>query len=141
MLQSADVLLVLGSDDIRLPKEAAKLYLEMTREGRGPKVAVFSGGKGRLTPQEWPGTEADIKSFCSLTYDVSFPMFAKVDVNGPEAHPLYQELKAAQKGLLGSEGIKWNFTKFLVDREGNVVGRFGSMDKPESLRKKIEAIL
>ncbi len=88
-----------------------------------------------------PGTEADIKSFCSLTYDVSFPMFAKVDVNGPDAHPLYQELKASQKGVLGSEGIKWNFTKFLVDRDGSVVGRFGSMDKPESLKKKIEALL
>ncbi len=88
-----------------------------------------------------PGNEADIKSFCSLTYEVSFPMFSKVDVNGPHAHPLYQELKASQKGLLGSEGIKWNFTKFLVDREGNVVGRFGSVDKPESLKKKIEALL
>ncbi len=88
-----------------------------------------------------PGTEADIQSFCSLTYDVSFPMFAKVDVNGPDAHPLYQELKAAQKGVLGSEGVKWNFTKFLVDRDGQVVGRFGSIDKPESLKKKIEALL
>lgn len=88
-----------------------------------------------------PGTEADIQSFCSLTYDVSFPMFSKVDVNGANAHPLYEELKSSQKGLLGSEGIKWNFTKFLVDREGNVVGRFGSVDKPQSLKKKIEALL
>ena len=88
-----------------------------------------------------PGSEADIQSFCSLTYNVSFPMFAKVKVNGDEAHPLYQELKSAQKGLLGSEGIKWNFTKFLVNREGEVVKRYGSVDKPESIGKDIEALL
>ena len=88
-----------------------------------------------------PGSEADIQSFCSLTYNVSFPMFAKVKVNGDEAQPLYQELKSAQKGLLGSEGIKWNFTKFLVNREGEVVKRYGSVDKPESIGKDIEALL
>lgn len=88
-----------------------------------------------------PGDEAEIQSFCSTKYDVSFPMYAKVDVNGDNAHPVYKELKSAQKGVLGSEGIKWNFTKFLVNRDGEVVGRFGSMDKPESLRDKIEALL
>lgn len=88
-----------------------------------------------------PGDEAEIQSFCSTKYAVSFPMYAKVDVNGDNAHPVYKELKSAQKGLLGSEGIKWNFTKFLVNRDGEVVGRFGSMDKPESLRDKIEALL
>lgn len=110
------------------------------QEYKGRGFAVLGFPCNQFGAQE-PGTEADIQSFCSLTYDVSFPMFAKVKVNGDDAHPLYKELKAAQKGLLGSEGIKWNFTKFLVNREGEVVGRFGSMDKPESLKKSIEALL
>lgn len=87
-----------------------------------------------------PGDEEEIKSFCSLTYDVSFPMFAKIEVNGDGAHPLYKELKASKKGFLTS-GIKWNFTKFLVNAEGEVVGRFAPTDKPEALRDKIEALL
>ena len=87
-----------------------------------------------------PGDEEEIKSFCSLTYDVSFPMFAKVEVNGDGAHPLYKDLKASKKGFLTS-GIKWNFTKFLVNAEGEVVGRFAPTDKPEALRDKIEALL
>jgi glutathione peroxidase len=88
-----------------------------------------------------PGSEADIGSFCSSTYDVSFPMFAKIDVNGTAAHPLYQHLKVARPGLLGTEGIKWNFTKFLVDRQGNVVKRFAPNEKPEDLSTDIEALL
>ena len=80
-----------------------------------------------------PGDAAEIASFCSLTYDVSFPMMAKVDVNGASAHPLWAYLKKAQKGLLGSEGIKWNFTKFLIGRDGEPVRRFAPTDKPESL--------
>jgi len=112
------------------------LYKEYADRG----FAVLGFPCNQFGHQE-PGTEADIQSFCSLTYDVSFPMFAKVDVNGPNAHPLYQALKAAQKGVLGSEGVKWNFTKFLINRDGEVVGRFGSIDKPESLKKKIEALL
>lgn len=87
-----------------------------------------------------PGDEAEIQQFCSLNYDVSFPMFAKVEVNGDQAHPVYKELKAAKKGFLNA-AIKWNFTKFLVDAEGNVVGRFAPTDKPESLRSKIEGVL
>jgi glutathione peroxidase len=87
-----------------------------------------------------PGNEADIQSFCSLTYNVSFPMFSKIDVNGSSAHPLYQELKKAAPGLLGTEGIKWNFTKFLVDGQGKVK-RFAPQDKPESLAKDVEAAL
>lgn len=87
-----------------------------------------------------PGNEEEIKSFCSLTYDVSFPMFAKVEVNGDGAHPLYKDLKASKKGFLTS-GIKWNFTKFLVNAQGEVVGRFAPTDKPEALRDKIEALL
>jgi glutathione peroxidase len=88
-----------------------------------------------------PDAEEQIKSFCSLTYDVSFPMFAKIEVNGNSAHPLYQFLKQSQPGILGSEGIKWNFTKFLVDRTGQVCRRYGSMDKPESIEPEIQSLL
>ncbi|HEY2708889.1 MAG TPA: glutathione peroxidase [Caulobacteraceae bacterium] len=88
-----------------------------------------------------PGDAAEIANFCSLTYDVSFPMMAKVDVNGPQAHPLYAFLKHEQKGILGSEGIKWNFTKFLIDREGRVVRRFAPADAPEKLEAAVEALL
>jgi len=88
-----------------------------------------------------PGTEEEIKSFCSLTYSVDFPMMRKIDVNGPTAHPLYAYLKSAKKGLLGSEGIKWNFTKFLVDRKGQVKGRFGPATEPKALESAIEALL
>jgi glutathione peroxidase len=88
-----------------------------------------------------PGDEAQIREFCSLTYGVSFPMFAKIDVNGENAHPLYQFLKKARTGILGTEAIKWNFTKFLVDRHGQVVERYAPTDKPESLESAIEALL
>ena len=88
-----------------------------------------------------PGTEAEILEFCSLTYDVTFPMFAKVDVNGPGAHPLYQHLKTECPGLLGTEAIKWNFTKFLVDRAGHVRLRFAPVDTPESIDGVIAALL
>jgi glutathione peroxidase len=84
-----------------------------------------------------PLNEAEIKSFCSLTYGVTFPMFAKIDVNGENAHPLYQYLKEAKKGLLGSEAIKWNFTKFLVDKNGTVINRYAPATKPESLEVDI----
>jgi len=88
-----------------------------------------------------PGDEAEIANFCSLTYDVDFPMMKKIDVNGPKAHPLYAYLKKAKKGFLGSEGIKWNFTKFLVDRQGQVVGRFAPTVEPKALEGEIEALL
>jgi len=88
-----------------------------------------------------PGDEAQIHTFCSTNYDVTFPLFAKVDVNGANAHPLFRALKAAAPGLLGSEAIKWNFTKFLVDRTGKVVRRYGSMDTPASIATDIEALL
>jgi glutathione peroxidase len=87
------------------------------------------------------GDAAEIANFCSLTYDVSFPMMAKIDVNGPKADPLYAWLKHEKKGLLASEGIKWNFTKFLIDREGNPAKRFAPADKPEALTAAIEALL
>ena len=88
-----------------------------------------------------PGDEKDIKSFCTLTYEVTFPMFAKIEVNGSNAHPLFQYLKQEQRGILGSEGIKWNFTKFLIDRNGQVRHRYGSVDKPESLESAVVALL
>jgi len=88
-----------------------------------------------------PGTTEDIRQFCSLTYPVSFPLFEKVDVNGGSAHPLYEYLKKAQAGVLGSEAVKWNFTKFLVDRQGAVVERFAPQASPESLAAPIEALL
>jgi glutathione peroxidase len=88
-----------------------------------------------------PGTEQQIGAFCSSTYDVSFPLFAKVEVNGENSHPLYRHLKSAAPGLLGTEAIKWNFTKFLVDRQGNVVARFAPKDAPEDLDPHIAALL
>ncbi|KAF0810838.1 glutathione peroxidase [Alcanivorax sp. S71-1-4] len=88
-----------------------------------------------------PGDETQISEFCELNYGVSFPMFAKIDVNGSGAHPLYRHLKEEAPGLLGSKGIKWNFTKFLVGRDGKVVKRYAPTDKPESLGKDIEKLL
>jgi glutathione peroxidase len=88
-----------------------------------------------------PGNEAEIGSFCSLTYDVDFPMMRKIDVNGPKAHPLYAFLKAQKPGVLGTKAIKWNFTKFLVDRKGEVVGRFAPAMDPRALESAIEALL
>jgi glutathione peroxidase len=113
-----------------------KLHAELS--GRG--LAVLGFPCNQFGAQE-PGDAAEIASFCKLTYDVDFPMFAKVEVNGPGAHPLYQWLKSQAKGLLGSSSIKWNFTKFLVDREGRVVKRFGSTTKPEAIRGAIERLL
>ena len=88
-----------------------------------------------------PGDAAEIANFCSLTYDVDFPMMRKIDVNGPATHPLYAYLKRAKKGVLGTEGVKWNFTKFLVDRRGEVAARFAPTVKPEDLEGAIEALL
>ena len=88
-----------------------------------------------------PGDAAEIANFCSTTYDVSFPVMSKIDVNGPAAHPLYVWLKHEKKGLLGSEGVKWNFTKFLADRSGKVVARFAPTHKPTDLTGAIEALL
>ncbi|OYQ32745.1 glutathione peroxidase [Niveispirillum lacus] len=88
-----------------------------------------------------PGDAAEIANFCSLTYDVTFPMFAKIDVNGDNAHPLYQWITKEKRGFLGSSRIKWNFTKFLADRSGKVVGRYGPTTKPEALKAAIEGLL
>jgi glutathione peroxidase len=88
-----------------------------------------------------PGSAPEIGSFCEKNYGVSFPMFEKIDVNGDAAHPLYQWLKKNARGLLGSELIKWNFTKFLLDRHGNIVERYAPLKKPQGLEKDIEALL
>ncbi|HEY0326182.1 MAG TPA: glutathione peroxidase [Allosphingosinicella sp.] len=88
-----------------------------------------------------PGDAEEIASFCRLTYDVTFPVFAKIDVNGSDAAPLFRHLKKSAKGVLGSEAIKWNFTKFLVDRSGNVVERYAPTTKPEAIEKDIERLL
>jgi glutathione peroxidase len=88
-----------------------------------------------------PGDEAEIQSFCSTKYNVTFPMFAKVNVNGPAAHPLYQFLKAVRPGLLGTQSIKWNFGKFLVDRAGRVVKRYSMFARPGRLERDVAALL
>ena len=88
-----------------------------------------------------PGNAEEIASFCKLTYDVSFPLYGKIDVNGDNAAPIYRHLKEEAPGLLGSKSIKWNFTKFLVDRSGKVVKRYPPQTKPEDLAKDIEALL
>jgi glutathione peroxidase len=80
-----------------------------------------------------PGTEDEIRQFCSLAYDVTFPMFAKIDVNGPNEHPLYAILKSRARGVLGTEAVKWNFTKFLVSRDGAVLARYSPRDTPEDI--------
>jgi glutathione peroxidase len=106
------------------------------RKHGGQDVAVLGFPCDQFGHQE-PGNEDEIKQFCSTTYDVTFPMFAKIDVNGENTHPLYQWLKKEAKGLLGSESIKWNFTKFLVDAQGNVVKRYAPNDTPEKIEKDL----
>jgi len=112
--------------------------LQKTYGGRG--FAVLGFPCNQFGAQE-PGDAAEIQSFCSLTYDVTFPMFEKIEVNGEGTHPLYAFLKKEKKGLLGSEGIKWNFTKFLVGKDGEVIARYAPNTTPESLGGDIEKAL
>jgi glutathione peroxidase len=115
--------------------------LEALHRKHGPKgLAVLGFPCDQFGHQE-PGNEAEIQAFCSLTYDVTFPMFAKIDVNGPDTHPLYQHLKAAKKGLLGTEAVKWNFTKFLVGRNGKVLRRYAPTDTPERIEADLLPLL
>lgn len=88
-----------------------------------------------------PGSNEEIQTFCTLNFGVSFPVYAKLDVNGPAAHPLFVQLKKRAPGLLGTEGIKWNFTKFLISRDGKDVKRFAPKDTPKSLQTEIEQML
>ncbi|WP_294274535.1 glutathione peroxidase [uncultured Sphingomonas sp.] len=107
-------------------------------EGQGLTVLGFPCNQ--FGAQE-PGDAAEIANFCSLTYDVNFPVMAKIDVNGDDADPLFQWLKAQAPGVLGTKAIKWNFTKFLVDRSGKVVGRYAPTTKPEELVQDIEGLI
>lgn len=112
---------------------------DLHRELKG-KVEVLGFPCNQFGKQE-PGNEEEIKNFCSLTYDVTFPMFAKIDVNGPQADPLYEFLREEKPGFLGTEGIKWNFTKFLINGQGQVVKRYAPTDSPESIKKDLEKML
>jgi glutathione peroxidase len=119
------------------PQYAGLEKLQQDFASRGFSVLGFPCNQ--FGAQE-PGDAKAIESFCEANYHITFPLFEKIDVNGAGAHPLYNYLKSEKSGLLGS-GIKWNFTKFLVDRSGRVVERFAPTAKPESLREKIEALL
>lgn len=114
--------------------------LRQLHEAYAPRgFAVLGFPCNQFGGQE-PGDSSQIEAFCETHYEVSFPMFEKIDVNGNHAHPLYNFLKSEKSGLLGS-AIKWNFTKFLVDRAGRVVARYAPTTKPESLKEEIEALL
>jgi glutathione peroxidase len=117
-------------------KGLEELYKKYAAKG----FAVLGFPSNQFGQQE-PGPESEIAEFCEMNYGVTFPMFAKVDVNGDAAHPLFKYLTSTKKGLLGSEGIKWNFTKFLVDKNGEVVERYAPTTKPEDLAKDIEKAL
>ena len=110
------------------------------RRYRNKGFAILGFPCDQFAHQE-PGNEAEIQSFCSLTYDVTFPLFTKIEVNGSGTHPLYAHLKKAQPGLFGSEAIKWNFTKFLVNREGQVLKRYAPSDTPEKIDADLKKIL
>ena len=110
------------------------------REYRDQGVVVLGFPCDQFGHQE-PGNESEIRTFCSTSYDVTFPMFAKIDVNGSAAHPLWQWLKHEKPGLLGSEAIKWNFTKFLVGRDGAVIDRYAPTDTPASIGRDIAKLL
>lgn len=113
-----------------------KLYLKYKDKG----LEVLGFPCNQFGAQE-PGSETQIKSFCETKFHVSFPLFAKVDVNGDTAHPLFQHLKKEEPGMLGTEAIKWNFTKFLVGADGKVVKRFAPQTKPEALDQEVQAVL
>jgi glutathione peroxidase len=113
---------------------------ELYRKHRDRGFVILGFPCNQFGAQE-PGDADEIKTFCSLTYDVDFPLMRKIDVNGPKAHPLYAWLKSQKKGVLGTEGIKWNFTKFLVDRTGQVAGRFAPTVEPKALEGAIERLL
>jgi glutathione peroxidase len=112
------------------------LYAELGDQG----FEVLGFPCGQFRDQEL-GSDDEIEQFCQINYGVTFPMHAKIDVNGPRTHPLFAQLKDAKRGLLGSQSIKWNFTKFLVGRDGTILARFGTPTTPEKLRPKVERAL
>jgi glutathione peroxidase len=113
---------------------------ELYRKFKDKGLVILGFPCNQFGRQE-PGDENEIKNFCSLKYDVTFPMFAKIDVNGDTTHPLYKYLKKEEKGILGTESIKWNFTKFLVDKTGKVVKRYAPTDNPAAIEKDLAALL
>lgn len=115
--------------------------LEALWQSHGSKGLAVLGFPCNQFGSQDPGNNDEIAGFCQRNYGVSFPMMAKIDVNGPKAHPLYQYLVEAAPGILGTKAIKWNFTKFLVGRDGKVLGRYAPTDAPKSLIKDIEAAL
>lgn len=114
--------------------------LEQLHRDFAPRGFAVLGFPCNQFGRQEPGDARQIEEFCSTKYDVTFPMFAKIDVNGSDAHPLFNHLKNAKSGLLGSS-IKWNFTKFLIDRSGRATGRYAPTATPEGMRKDIEALL
>ena len=120
------------------PQYAGLEALYRKHKDRG--FAVLGFPCNQFGAQE-PGDEAAIKSFCTTNYGVDFPLFAKVEVNGPGTHPLYNHLKASVPGVAGTEAIKWNFTKFLVDRDGKVVARYAPTTTPAAIEKDIEKLI
>lgn len=115
--------------------------LETLHRELGPRGLAVLGFPCNQFGEQEPGDAAAIREFCARTYDVTFPLFAKVKVNGPGAHPLFAHLKHAKRGVLGTSAIKWNFTKFLVARDGRVVGRFAPTYTPERIRARVERLL
>ena len=114
--------------------------LEKLHRDYGDKVAIIGFPCNQFGGQE-PGDAAEIANFCTLTYDVTFPVMAKVEVNGDKADPLFKHLKKAKPGMMGLESVKWNFTKFLVDKAGNVVSRHAPTETPASLTSDIDKLL
>jgi glutathione peroxidase len=115
--------------------------LEKLHETYGGRGLVVLGFPCNQFGAQDPGSDSEIAQFCQLNYGVSFPMMSKIDVNGDAAHPLYRWLTAEAPGLLGTKAIKWNFTKFLIGRDGKVIKRYAPQDTPEALAKDIEAVL
>jgi len=117
-------------------KELEDLYLKYHDQG----LEIIGFPCNQFGHQE-PGNEEEIKSFCQLTYNVTFPMMSKIDVNGDNAHPIYQYLKQKAPGILGFKGIKWNFTKFLINRDGTIINRYPPQLKPSELEIGIQSLL
>lgn len=115
--------------------------LQELYEQHGPKGLMILGFPCNQFGKQEPGSESEIKQFCELNYHVTFPLFQKIEVNGKNAHPLFQYLKEQAKGALGTLSVKWNFTKFLVNKKGEVIRRFAPIDTPKSLTSGIEALL
>jgi len=115
--------------------------LQKLYEKYGKKGLVILGFPSNQFKEQEPGTNAEIQNFCKVNYGVTFPLFEKIDVNGDATHPLYRFLKKEATGFLGSESIKWNFTKFLVDAKGNVLKRYGSATKPKDIEDDVKVLL